>query len=706
MLPPFARRQSLNHIENTSIPTGESVSFTYNPLDGSRKTATRTMPGGTSVTTTYAYYGYDANGNPTPDFRQGQLASVTTQASGGPSRTISYNYDLLGNKSSMTTPGGKTVGYGYDVLNRLSIVTHPDGATTTFGYDKVGNRQSVTRATSTGMVFSTTGYSYDSLNRLTDIINKNASSAVVSSYHYTLRLDGKRGSVTEGGPATSGGTTGYFYDDSGKLTEEAGPYADIKYGYDNVGNRLTRTVTGAATGNGTTLTNGITNTAYDVNDRIVGHSYDADGNETTVNGQAAGYDFENHLVSLGNGVANYVYDADGNRVSVSSAGTTTSYAVDTSLPYASVVEEYAGTSATPSARYDYGDDLVRMDRGGVYYYLYDGLGSTRQLVNTSGAVTDSYGYSAFGEMASHTGTTANPFLFNAQQFDGASGDYYLRARYYDQTSGRFISQDPYSGSDDDPVTLHRYLYTGDDPVDRIDPSGCDTESDDVEARIQSQYLTDHPGRLTTKISFGQIKQQVGQQFFDSNGWIPIQKYNGSTSTKLKNSCYPDIFDFNADAFTFNEIKPFSISGVIEGVAQLGKYIDAFSPSNSDAPNGFRPDAMWEPSVLPIVTSSGTKYVVFNVAGILFYLSYKNAADLARSARVANRLITRFAARAASSGEVAEVLEEETPALVEESQVSPAITSSINFISGLNSFETAEITEETGEATILGEMGAP
>ena len=186
----------------------------------------------------------------------------------------------------------------------------------------------------------------------------------MSKYHYGLRLDGKRYVVTESGPATSNATTNYTYDDQGKLTGEAGPYATIAYTYDNVGNRQTRTVIGSTTA---LLPNGVTNTTYDVNDRIVGHSYDADGNETTVNGQAAGYDFENHLVSLGS-VASYVYDADGNRVSVSNAGTTTSYVVDTSLPYASVVEEYTGASTTPSARYDYGDDLVRMDRGsGVYY---------------------------------------------------------------------------------------------------------------------------------------------------------------------------------------------------------------------------------------------------------------------------------------------------------------------------------------------------
>ena len=448
----------------SSTPTGEGVSFTYNLLDGSRKAATRTAPGG-SVTTTYAYYGYDAGGNPVPDFRQGQLKSVTT-TSGGVIRTISYDYDVLGNKRSMTTPGAKTVLYGYDTLNRLSTVTHPDGAVTTFGYDKVGNRQSVTRQTSTGTVFSTTVYTYDPLNRLTDIVNVNGSNGLVSKYHYGLRADGKRSSVTDGT-----GITNYTYDDQGKLTLEAGPYATIAYIYDNVGNRLTRTVTNAATGNGTTLFNGITNTAYDANDRIVGHTYDANGSEKTVNGQAASYDFENHLVSLGS-VANYVYDADGNRYSAASAGTTTSYVVDTSLPYASVVEEYS--NGTLAARYDYGDDLVRMDRGsGVYYYIYDGLGSTRQLVNTVGAVTDTWGYSAFGELASRTGSTVNPFLFNAQQFDQASGDYYLRARYYDQSNGRFISQDPFSGNNEDPISLHRYLYADDDPTDRIDPTGLD-----------------------------------------------------------------------------------------------------------------------------------------------------------------------------------------------------------------------------------------
>ena len=485
------------------------------------------MPGGTSITTSYAYYGYDASGNPTPDYRQGQLQSVTTNG-----RTVSYDYDILGNKIAMQTPSGKTVGYGYDVLSRLQTVTHYDGATTTFTYDKVGNRQNVTRTNAAGTVFSTTGYVYDSLNRLTDIINKNGSNGLVSSYHYGLRLDGKRSSVTESGPYTSNATSNYTYDDQGKLTQEAGPYGTIAYGYDNVGNRLTRTVTGSTTA---LLPNGATINTYDLNDRIatvngsITHTYDLDGNETTVNGQAASYDFENHLISLANPangtiLASYVYDADGNRVSTyvsANTPTTTSYVVDTSLPYASVVEEYTGGSTTPSARYDYGDDLVRMDRGsGVYYYIYDGLGSTRQLVNTGGAVTDSYGYSAFGELASRTpstGGTVNPFLFNAQQFDQASGTYYLRARYYDQSNGRFISQDPLSGSNDDPVSLHRYLYANADPIDNYDPTGKETLCEILVANIIGISVGAVVGAVTYGVRYHNIKYAatgaiVGAQF--------------------------------------------------------------------------------------------------------------------------------------------------------------------------------------------------
>ena len=223
--------------------------------------------------------------------------------------------------------------------------------------------------------------------------------------------------------------------------------------------------------------------------------------------------------------------------------------MDTSLPYASVVEEYS--NGTLAARYDYGDDLVRMDRGsGVYYYLYDGLGSTRQLVNTGGAVTDTWGYSAFGELASHTGTTANPFLFNAQQFDGASGNYYLRARYYDQSAGRFIGQDPYSGSDYDPVTLHRYLYANVDPTGWADPSGA--AANDL-ALVGTQ-----------------VHNVIGADFILNN---PQRLSNTAINTLLNvtglSILRPDLADLGTNVLF--EIKPDNVRQISAGLVQLGTY---------------------------------------------------------------------------------------------------------------------------------------
>ncbi len=74
-------------------------------------------------------------------------------------------------------------------------------------------------------------------------------------------------------------------------------------------------------------------------------------------------------------------------------------------------------------------------------------------------------------MAAIAGNTPNRYRFNGQQLDGASGLYYLRARYYDQGLGRFLSHDPVLGDSEDPITLHCYLYAANDAVNFADPSG-------------------------------------------------------------------------------------------------------------------------------------------------------------------------------------------------------------------------------------------
>ncbi|WP_328204553.1 RHS repeat-associated core domain-containing protein [Brevibacillus nitrificans] len=49
--------------------------------------------------------------------------------------------------------------------------------------------------------------------------------------------------------------------------------------------------------------------------------------------------------------------------------------------------------------------------------------------------------------------------------------YYLRARYYDPSLGRFISEDTYKGQVDNPLTLNRYTYVHNNPLRFVDPTG-------------------------------------------------------------------------------------------------------------------------------------------------------------------------------------------------------------------------------------------
>ncbi|MGA9672319.1 MAG: RHS repeat-associated core domain-containing protein, partial [Terracidiphilus sp.] len=72
---------------------------------------------------------------------------------------------------------------------------------------------------------------------------------------------------------------------------------------------------------------------------------------------------------------------------------------------------------------------------------------------------------AFGEVS------PSPSYYRGEQFDSDLGLYYLRARYYNPATGRFLSRDPEGGKAKDPVSLHKYLYANGDPVNGWDPTG-------------------------------------------------------------------------------------------------------------------------------------------------------------------------------------------------------------------------------------------
>jgi len=168
---------------------------------------------------------------------------------------------------------------------------------------------------------------------------------------------------------------------------------------------------------------------------------------------------------------NNTYDAGGIRQSQNIDGIETRFLVDPNRSYHQVLEEL-DDSNTVEVTYVYGDDLLSQNRAGaITTYGYDGLGSTRILTNTSGAVETSYGYQAFGELDYQIGTTENSYLFTGEQYDNNVGFYYLRARFYNPQIGRFSQMDTFAGMQFEPKSLHKYLYTHADPINNIDPSG-------------------------------------------------------------------------------------------------------------------------------------------------------------------------------------------------------------------------------------------
>jgi len=134
--------------------------------------------------------------------------------------------------------------------------------------------------------------------------------------------------------------------------------------------------------------------------------------------------------------------------------------------------------------YMYADSQIIAQRNGgqtaaEYFYVTDRLGSVRQVIDNTGAVVANYTYSPFGQMLEEGGSFNNSFLFTGQWFDSEFSQYYLRARQYDPVLGRFTARDPVSGKFEQPLSLHKYLYCENDPVNFFDPNGESSRSADI-----------------------------------------------------------------------------------------------------------------------------------------------------------------------------------------------------------------------------------
>ncbi|MCA2577755.1 MAG: tandem-95 repeat protein [Microcystis sp. M41BS1] len=438
-----------NRLIRKALPNNEQVVYTYT-LTGQRATETDS-----NGTITYQY-----------DSRDRLLSRLDPDGV-----KIEYTYDAAGNRTSVNIPSGKT-SYTFDEQNRLKTVTDPNNGVTTYTYDLAGNLSKTTLPNGTIETRE-----YDLLNRLLYLQNSN-SNGVINSFRYTLDKVGNRLAVVE----QDGRKVNYEYDDIYRLLEEEvidGTTRRISYTYDPVSNRLTRNDS----------VEGNTTYEYDRNDRLLKevtngvtttYTYDNNGNtlSKTTGTDKVNYQWnaENRLIGLdnnGDGVNDVTnkYDSDGIRISQTVNGDETRFLVDKNRDYAQVLEEYT-PSKIIKASYVYGHDLISQLRNSQRsFYHVDGLGSTRALTDINGLVSDRYAYEAFGEIIKQLGNTKNLYLFAGEQRDPSLGLDYLRARYLDVSTGRFVSRDSFPGFDKDPITLHKYLYGNANPINGIDPSG-------------------------------------------------------------------------------------------------------------------------------------------------------------------------------------------------------------------------------------------
>jgi RHS repeat-associated protein len=179
------------------------------------------------------------------------------------------------------------------------------------------------------------------------------------------------------------------------------------------------------------------------------YTFDYNGNVLTSttgsNATSYAWDFENRLTTVtlpgSGGTVNFKYDPFGRRIYKSSSSTTSIFAYDG----VNLIEE-TNSSGAVVARYaqteNIDEPLAMLRSSATSYYDADGLGSVTSLSNAAGALAQTYTFDSFGEQTASSGSLTNPFQYTGREFDTETGLYFLRARYYDPSTGRFISEDP------------------------------------------------------------------------------------------------------------------------------------------------------------------------------------------------------------------------------------------------------------------------
>ena len=301
--------------------------------------------------------------------------------------------------------------YTYDAIGRLTQAIIDD-TTKNYTYDKVGNRLTVSDGT------DTMAYTYNQFNQLTTV-KKNGQNYTTYAYDNRgnqIKEEQQYFSITLGGSTTYyNQTTDYSYDLMNNLTQTdiSTPQAD---GYGNV-----------------TYINETSTNAYNANGQRVKR---VENGETT----------------------NYYY-----------SGSATLFTANANnwLLTENVLDP--GGQIVASARF-YDDNPAEIE--GFYFYHYDMRGSTTAIVASAGTLKTGYTYDEFGNIE-QTGsqTFLNDVTFTGSVTDKSTGLQYMNSRFYNPSTGRFLSQDTYTGNPYEPWTQHLYAYSGNNPTSMVDPTG-------------------------------------------------------------------------------------------------------------------------------------------------------------------------------------------------------------------------------------------
>ena len=467
-------------------PLGGKQSWTYNY---NRDVATYTNRNGQKASYKYddaghlieinrpndvAQYEYDELGNmiyakdndSTLSMMYGSYGLLTGVDVGGIDMAIDYSYDKVGRVVEKSASLGKlnfSGSYSYDLAGQLFSYTDNDSNNYIFLNDNAGKLAGIILPD--GHIRE---YEYDNASRLTGVYNY-AGGKAVSSSQYTYDKAGNRTALSD-----NWGDRVFGYDVLDRLLSATN--SSEAYTYDVVGNRLTGP-------NGEKYT-------YDSANRLIGISgpvsatftYDADGNLTsqTVNGVPTAYTWNSvgQLVSVTKDgkTVTFSYDVLGRRIGKTADGKSTAFVYDGAE--VTFALDATDPEKKPGGYFVHGPGIDNHlaavfgdtpDSGEHYYYHVDGLGSVTAVTNGAGKEVATNRYDSFGKLVAQTGSLpfASTYTYTGREWDAEAGLYYYRARYYDPSLGRFISEDPigFAGG------TNFYAYVENNPLKWVDPWG-------------------------------------------------------------------------------------------------------------------------------------------------------------------------------------------------------------------------------------------